>query len=315
MLPGRHFLRLVGEDKLGKLFSLPVDKVWTTRSAEHAALSLSLANKPLSVDPSTEATFRLVRCSFDHFFWRLNGGYCDFILFLLLLLLNMLCAVFRRWHVASVAAPLVIKSNMLIMEKLNSWEATAIRSSTAAATTVYQWIPGAKEGSSSEVTLTGLADGHHSLLMKARDRAGNVSPQVAQVNWTVDTTAPSNCSVLSVNGRSLGTWRRDVVLPIPVNSSTVFLVLSASSSDTGGPFSAVVSRWWSASQNSGSATGGSGTARHELNGSSLEARVELRNLSDGKYTLHAFGEDVAGNMLSTSCANLTWAVDLFPPVG
>ena len=68
MLPGRHFLRLVGEDKLGKLFSLPVDKVWTTRSAEHAALSLSLANKPLGVDPSTEATFRLVRCSFDHFF-------------------------------------------------------------------------------------------------------------------------------------------------------------------------------------------------------------------------------------------------------
>ena len=51
--------------------------------------------------------------------------------------------------------------------------------------------PGAWEGCSSSLSLTGLAQGEHQLWVRARDAAGNVQATPATYTWTVDTVAPT----------------------------------------------------------------------------------------------------------------------------
>ena len=127
--------------------------------------------------------------------------------------------------------------------QLNTWEAEPVSSTASSVSLVWQWIPGDKEGIGSTVTLTGLADGEHELLLRARDRAGNLSPSSLQVNWTVDTTAPSNCSVSSFNGAVVPGWTPQLSLHRPVNSSVADVAVSVSSAGGGSPLAAVVYSW------------------------------------------------------------------------
>ena len=195
---------------------------------------------------------------------------------------------------------------------LNTWEAVPATSVTTGVSVVHQWVSGAPQGSGSAVSLDGLADGHHALWLKARDRAGNLSPRFAQVNWTVDSTAPSNCSFTSFNGVRLSGWTQSIVLSNALNSSTLDFQLAGSSKDSGGPFAAMVVRWWHIPFRS-SATAG-GVSRLVVDAGAQTATAFLQNLTDGKYVLEVTGEDLAGNRSPLPCANMTWAVDTTPPV-
>ena len=202
--------------------------------------------------------------------------------------------------------------NDLQRGQLNTWEAIPVASSVHSAAAVEQWVSGAARGSGSSVSVDGLRDGKHVLLLKARDRAGNLSPQHTQVNWTVDSNGPSNCSVVSYNGQLLPGWTRSLVLPAAVNSSFMLLQFAGSPEDVGGPFAVMHVRWWS-TLNSSSATGG--TSRLAVAAGAQTAAISLQNLTDDQYQLETFGEDLAGNRAPRPCANFSWVVDLTPPVG
>ena len=196
--------------------------------------------------------------------------------------------------------------------ELNTWEAVPVTNVTAGVLMVHQWVSGAPQGSGSTVALDGLTDGDHALWLKARDRAGNLSPSFVQANWTVDSTAPSNCSFTSYNGVSFAGWAQNVVLSKVVNSSTFDVQLSGSLQDKGGPFAAMVVRWWRFSSHSRAAAGGD--SRLVVDAGAQTAAALLQNLTDGKYVLEVVGEDPAGNRSPLPCANMTWAVDITPPV-
>ena len=165
-------------------------------------------------------------------------------------------------------------------------------------------------GTGSAATFSDLLDGAHVLLLKARDRAGNVSPSPVQVNFTVDTTPPSNCSIHSFNGDLTAGWVSRFTPPAG-NSSVVSVSVAGSAADAGGPFAGVAYRW--RPKNGGAAAAGSEGWKRMDDGSGLAA-FSLPNLTDGEYELSAFGEDHVGNRSPEPCANVTWRVDLTPPV-
>ena len=231
-----------------------------------------------------------------------------FTLFFFLLCFNAT----RPWVLNEDNPRVLLGPTELHSGQLNTWEAVPVTSSLSKVLVVKQWVSGAAQGSGGSVTLIGLTDGEHVLLLKARDRAGNLSPQHAWVNWTVDSTGPSNCSVVSFNARSLPGWARTSVLPAAVNSSAMLLQLAGSPEDVGGPFAAMDVRWRSTATRS-SATGG--TTRLVVDAATQIAVVTLQNLTDGAYRVEVVGEDSAGNRSPRPCANFSWAVDLTPPVG
>lgn len=195
--------------------------------------------------------------------------------------------------------------------QLNTWEAEPVSSTASSVSLVWQWIPGDKEGIGSTVTLTGLSDGEHELLFRARDRAGNLSPSPLRVNWTVDTTAPSNCSVSSFNGAVVPGWTPQLSLHRPVNSSVADVAVSVSSAGGGSPLAAVVYSWRSRVGGTGTGAGG-GSARQPVYGSG--STLSLQQLSDGQHELFVYGEDEAGNRSPRPCANVSWTVDRTSPV-
>ena len=204
---------------------------------------------------------------------------------------------------------MLLGPNDLHRGQLNTWEATPLISTMQREIVVKQWVSGAAQGSGNSVTLTGFADGEHVLLLKARDRAGNLSPQHAQVNWTVDSNGPSNCSIVSYDAVLLPGWTRSLVVPGAINSSYMLLQLAGSPGDVGGPFAAMTVRWRP------TLTGGSGgTFRLAVDAAAQTSAVSLQNLTDGEYQLEVVGEDLAGNRSPQPCANFSWAVDLTPPV-
>ena len=105
----------------------------------------------------------------------------------------------RPWVLNEANPRVLLGPNELHRGKLNTWEAVPVTSSLPKVVVVKQWVSGAAQGSGGSLTLNGLSDGEHVLLLKARDRAGNLSPQHAQVNWTVDSNGPSNCSLVSLH--------------------------------------------------------------------------------------------------------------------
>ena len=201
--------------------------------------------------------------------------------------------------------------------QLNTWEAEPVTSAEPRVALVYQWIPGDKEGTGSTVTLTGLSDGEHELLLKARDRAGNLSPSSLRVNWTVDTMAPSNCSISSFNGVVVPGWTPQLSLHRPVNSSVADVVVAVSSDGAGSPLAGVEYSWRSSvgavagAAGAGAGAGGGSARQPESSGG---YPVSLQQLSDGQHELFVYGEDEAGNRSPRPCANLSWTVDRTSPV-
>ena len=127
---------------------------------------------------------------------------------------------------------------------------------------------------SSPLVLSSLADGSHTLLVRARDAAGNVDATPASHTWTVDTVAPDTTIVSGPSGT--------------VNSATATFVVSSEASATlecsldGAAFAACTSP------------------------------VTLSMLSDGPHTFSVRAIDGTGNVDPTP-ATRTWTVDTQAP--
>ena len=215
-------------------------------------------------------------------------------------------------------------------EALNTWEAVPVTGVVPSIAVVSQWISEAGEKAGSTVTLKNVESGVHVLLLKAWDRAGNLSPHPLRINWTVDTIAPSNCSIVEVNGGAVAR-----VSQRPVNATNFSFHLAGLPTDPGGPLAAVVYHWHatggsrvqgvpsapgsggSSSGGGGSSSGGSssgGSGRELVGAQSGIAEVFVGQLVDGTYGLSVFGQDEAGNLSPARCTYVSWTVDLTPPV-
>ncbi len=126
----------------------------------------------------------------------------------------------------------------------------------------------------SPFNITGLADGTHTLLVRARDTAGNVDPTPASYTWSVDTVKPDTTII----------------------SGPTALIASATatfeftSTESGGTFRCILD---------------AGPAAPCTTPLSL-------SLADGTHTLKVFAVDTAGNADETP-AERTWRVDTTPP--
>ncbi|WP_082282730.1 Ig-like domain-containing protein [Myxococcus hansupus] len=124
-------------------------------------------------------------------------------------------------------------------------------------------------------TFTGLADGEHTLAVRARDAVGNVDASPATYTWTIDTTAP-NTSIVSGP-------------PALTNSDGATFTFSASESGV--------------------------TYECSLDGATYAActnPVTFTGLADGSHTLTVRAVDAAGNVDPTPATH-TWTVDTTPP--
>nr|WP_236673441.1 Ig-like domain-containing protein [Comamonas sp. JC664] len=125
------------------------------------------------------------------------------------------------------------------------------------------------------VTFTGLADGSHTLLVRAVDAAGNVDPTPASRTWTVDATPPETTIVSAP--------------PVATNSTTATFDFSSNESPV--------------------------TYECSLNGAPYVPCTdpqEYTGLDEGNYTLQVRAVDAAGNVDPTPAVH-TWTVDLTPP--
>jgi hypothetical protein len=144
----------------------------------------------------------------------------------------------------------------------------------------YQLEGGAFTAASNPLTLSGLADGTHTLTVRAVDNAGNVGP-AASKTWQVDATGPV---------------AQLTATPPPVSGGSATFTFSASD-----PVVASVS---------------SGVARIEyrLDGGSFLAApgpVNLTNLANGNHTVTVRAVDAAGNV--GAGIDFTWLVDISQP--
>ncbi|MBU8897756.1 OmpA family protein [Corallococcus sp. M34] len=125
-------------------------------------------------------------------------------------------------------------------------------------------------------TFTGLADGSHTLQVRAVDAAGNVDPTPASYTWTVDTTAPDTSFTSTppaVSNSSSGTFdfnsnETGVTYECKLDGAATFTACADPSTFTG--------------------------------------------LADGSHTLQVRARDAAGNVDPTP-ASYTWKVDTTPP--
>ncbi|XXF75166.1 Ig-like domain-containing protein [Myxococcaceae bacterium GXIMD 01537] len=124
-------------------------------------------------------------------------------------------------------------------------------------------------------TFTGLADGNHTLAVRARDAAGNVDPTPATHAWTVDTSVPDTTIVSGPAALS--------------NSSTATFDFTSNESGV--------------------------TYQCRLDGGAFVACTDPRTftgLADGSHTLEVRAVDAAGNVDPTP-ATYSWTVDTTPP--
>jgi hypothetical protein len=115
------------------------------------------------------------------------------------------------------------------------------------------------------VSLTGLADGSHSLVVTATDQAGNSS--TSTVAWEVDTTPPGNLAVSKSN-----------------TAETLDFTLSSEDAHE-------VSYTWSLKD---------GTGAEVESGEGQSVSIELATLEDGNYTFAWEATDELGNSTSAS---------------
>ena len=96
----------------------------------------------------------------------------------------------RSWTVDTIAPDTTLSSPPPLLS--NSSSAQFAFSSEPGATFECKLDAGAwsATGCTSPRELTGLTEGQHTFLVRARDAAGNVDPSPASHTWTVDTTAP-----------------------------------------------------------------------------------------------------------------------------
>ncbi|WP_284668648.1 Ig-like domain-containing protein [Myxococcus sp. SDU36] len=125
------------------------------------------------------------------------------------------------------------------------------------------------------VTFTGLADGSHTLAVRAVDAAGNVDPTPATRTWTVDATAPDTTIVSGP--------------PAVTNATSATFDFSSNESPV--------------------------TYQCSLNGAPFTACTDpqtFTGLVEGDQTLAVRAVDAAGNVDPTP-AQYAWTVDLTPP--
>ncbi|MWC28832.1 S-layer homology domain-containing protein [Paenibacillus sp. MMS18-CY102] len=135
---------------------------------------------------------------------------------------------------------------------------------------------GAYSACANSETFSGLADGSHTLLVKAIDPVGNVDPTPASYTWTVDTTAPD--TIINTNPAA-----------ITKDASASF---SFSSNESGV------------------------TYESSLDGAAFAAStslITLNGLADGSHTLAIRAIDPAGNVDAVP-TSYTWMIDRVKPV-
>lgn len=128
---------------------------------------------------------------------------------------------------------------------------------------------------SSPLTLTGLADGQHTLEVRAKDTAGNVDPSPATSTFTVDTGAPDTTIVTGPASLT--------------NKATADFTFES--------------------------TEASSTFECRVDSGAFEACTTpftLTNVTEGEHTLQVRATEVAGNVDPTP-ASWSWTVDLTPP--
>ena len=179
----------------------------------------------------------------------------------------------RSWRIDTVPPDTTIVSGP--SGSVASTTATFDFSSEAGATFQCSLDGAAFTACTDPVTFTGLAQGAHTLLVRAVDTAGNVDPTPASRGWTVDTVAPDT-SIVSGPGGS-------------VNSTTATFDLS--SPETGVTFQC------------------------SLDGAAFTACSDpatFTGLSQGSHTFSARAIDAAGNVDPTPVTR-TWSIDTTPP--
>ncbi|MFO0593676.1 MAG: Ig-like domain-containing protein [Myxococcaceae bacterium] len=158
----------------------------------------------------------------------------------------------------------------------NSASASFTFNATEAGSTLQCSLDGAPfVACTSPLTLSGLADGAHTLRVRAMDAVGNLDPTPASYTWTVDTTPPDTTLTSTP--------------PNPSNSASATFAFSTADA--------------------------SATFQCSLDGAAFTACASPRtvtSLADGSHTFAVRAVDAAGNADPTP-ASYTWTVDTTPP--
>ena len=141
-------------------------------------------------------------------------------------------------------------------------------------------------------TLQGLADGNHSVAVRARDLAGNLDPANASYAWVVDTLPPSNCSAAPAAPLASGRLWAARSLPLRFRSQGEPVAYFRYRVD-GGDWVEVAAGGPSAAPNS--------------------AAAEALVAADGAHELQLHAADVAGNVGAAPCAVVRWTADTAAP--
>jgi hypothetical protein len=194
----------------------------------------------------------------------------------------------RTANAAGVGGPIATRSFTVDTSAPAAPTMTAVPSNpsnSAAATVTFTAEPGATvqcslDGATwttctSPLSLTGLADGSHTLLTRAVDAAGNVGA-TSTTTWTVDTTPPANAPI--VNGQPIS----------PTNQTTANMTFA--SSESGSTFECLIDG---------------------VGWSTCTSPIALTGLADGSHVVKVRELDPAGNASPTTTVN--WVVDTYPP--
>ena len=184
----------------------------------------------------------------------------------------------RSWTVDTTAPDTTITSGPTAGSTTNSSSASfEFTSSETPATFECKLDAGDWETCTSPKNYSGLSDGSHTFMVRAKNGVGNTDPSPASRTWTVDTTAP-NTTITS--GPAAGSSTN--------STSTAF---GFTSSETGSTFECKLD-----------------TGEWE----SCTSPKNYSGLSDGSHTFMVRATDAAGNT-DQSPASRTWTVDTTAP--
>lgn len=139
----------------------------------------------------------------------------------------------------------------------------------------------------SPVSLSGLSEGPHSLLIQVSDSSGNSSSE--HINWTVDTIAPT----VLINNAQLGSSPSAITTARTVSFSGADVVR----------YKALVSRNQSCA----------GLNFSSVSETDVATSFTLNISTDGTYNICAIGRDAAGNWQSTATLSSTLTIDTSIP--